>query len=371
MKPDDQSYMREALRLAAKGWGRTSPNPMVGAVVVRQGAIVGRGYHQYVGGPHAEVNALRDAGENANGATLYVTLEPCNHHGRTPPCTLAILKAGISRVVIGMSDPNADVKGGGAALLREHDITVDAGVLEENCRLLNQAFIKYVTKRVPYVTLKAAMTLDGRIASRTGDSRWISNERSRRFGHGLRCALDAILVGVGTVLSDDPMLTARMTKRGKCRQPTRVVVDTNLAIPLGSQLIRTARDVPVLIACSEHADSTKADLLKNAGAELIRLPEVNGRVDLIRLLQELGKREMSSLLVEGGARILAGFLEEHLADSFYFFYAPKILADPESLPAFVGKSREKISEALKVYAVQVKSFGQDVMIFGRLNEEIY
>lgn len=363
--------MKEAISLAAKGRGRTSPNPMVGSVIVLQDEIVGKGYHHYVGGPHAEINALRDAKDRTREATLYVTLEPCNHFGRTPPCTQSILKAGISRVVIGMRDPNAHVKGGGVEYLREQGLTVETGVLEKECRLLNQSFIKNVTKGIPYVTLKAAMTLDGRIATRTGDSRWVSNESSRRFGHGLRCALDGILIGIGTALSDDPMLTARMGRKSNCRQPVRIVVDANLNIPVESQLVQTAREVPVWVACSENAAAAKAGPLEYAGVELIRLPALSGRIDLQTLLSELGKREIGSLLIEGGAHVLGSCLEKRLADDFYFFYAPKIMADPRSLPAFLGKAKDSMAEALKVYDVRVRRFGQDVMLSGRFNEKIY
>jgi len=368
---DDQFYMKEALRLAAKGRGRTSPNPMVGSVIALQDRIVGKGYHQYLGGPHAEINALRDAGERARAAVLYVTLEPCNHFGRTPPCTQAILDAGISRVVVGMRDPNVRVKGGGVEYLREQGLIVETGVLEKQCRLLNQSFIKNVTRGIPYVTLKAAMTLDGCIAARTGDSRWISNESSRRFVHRLRRTLDGILVGIGTALADDPMLTARMDNKSSRRQPVRIVLDTSLSVPMESQLVRTAREVPVWVACGEDTATAKAALLTNAGVKLIRLPAVNGRIDLNALLGALYNMEIGSLLVEGGAHVLGNFLEQRLADDFCFFYAPKILADPQSLPAFFGKAKGSMAEALEVYDIRVRRFGSDVMLSGRFNDKIY
>jgi len=371
MNHDARYYMRAALRLAGKGGGLTSPNPMVGAVVVRDGMIVGKGYHEYVGGPHAEVNALRAAADSAAGATLYVTLEPCNHFGRTPPCTQAILAAGVSRVVIGMADPNAHVKGGGADYLRARGVNVELGVLEHECRLLNQGFIKHVTTGLPHVTLKAAMTLDGRIATRKGDSKWISNELSRRFVHDLRCRLDAVLVGIGTVLADDPLLTARVGKRTRCRQPTRIVLDSDLQIPVHSRLVQTARDCPLCIACSEQAAADRVETLERKGAKVLCLPSANGRVDLPALLLELGKLPLTSLLVEGGSRVLGEFIEQGLADDFYFFYAPKILADPEGLPSFSGKVREYMSEAIAVHALKVRRFGKDVMLCGRIRKDIY
>lgn len=371
MKHDDRYFMRRALRLAGKGAGLTSPNPMVGAVVVRDGMVVGEGYHQYVGGPHAEVNALRAAGDSTAGATLYVTLEPCNHFGRTPPCTQAVLAARVSRVVIGMADPNAHVKGGGADYLRAHGVNVEMGVLERECRLLNQGFIKHVTTGLPHVTLKAAVTLDGRIATRTGDSKWISNELSRRFVHRLRCRLDGILVGIGTALADDPLLTARVGKKTKCRQPTRIVLDSDLRLPVHSRLVQTARDCPLCVACREQASAAKAEALEQEGVKVLRLPSTNGRIDLPALLLELGKLPLTSLLVEGGSRVLGEFLERGLADDFYLFYAPRILADPQGLPSFSGKARDNMSEAHPVYALKVRRFGEDVMLSGRFRKDIY
>lgn len=367
----DAYYMREALRLAARGWGHASPNPMVGAVVVQGETIIGKGYHAAAGGPHAEVNALREAGSKARGATLYVTLEPCNHQGRTPPCTLAILEAGIARVVVGMRDPNPRVAGGGSETLRHKGLAVETGVLEKQCRLLNQAFIKHVTTGLPYVTLKAAMTLDGRIATRTGDSRWISNERSRRFVHALRCRTDAVVVGIGTALADDPQLTARLSKTRKCRQPVRVVLDSTLKLPLDSQLVRTAREVPVWIACCAAASAVKASSLSQAGAIILRLADSSATVDLLSLLQELGRRDLNSLLVEGGARVIGAFLERRLADELHFFYAPKILGDPQAVPAVMGEPRERISDALPAHEIRVRRFDQDIMISGKLHPDLY
>ena len=365
----DQIFMKEALRLAARGRGQTSPNPIVGAVVVARDAVVGKGCHEQVGSPHAEVNALRDAGEKAAGATLYVTLEPCNHYGRTPPCTLSVVNSGITRVVVGMADPNPHVEGGGTDYLRQQGITVDTGVLERECRLLNQAFIKHSVSGLPLVTLKVAATLDGRIASRTGDSRWISNERSRRFVHRLRSISDGILVGIETVLADDPQLTARLPR--PCRQPVRLVLDSGLRLSATSHLALTAREVPVWVACSEAAPPQREEELTEAGVEVLRLPVTNGRIDLSSLLCECGKRGITSLLVEGGGRVLGDFLENRLADEFYFFYAPKILGDPQAVPMLQGRPRESISEALPVYDLRVRRLGSDVMLSGRFREAIY
>ena len=366
----DETMMREALRLAAKGRGFTSPNPMVGAVAVQAGQVTGKGYHESVGGPHAEVNCLRDAGEKARGATLYVTLEPCNHYGRTPPCTQAIVQAGITRVVAGMCDPNPQVAGGGIDFLRSRGIEVEAGILERECRLLNQAFIKHATTGLPLVTLKAAATLDGRIAARTGDAKWISNERSRRYVHRLRCDLDGILVGIGTALADDPLLTARFPKK-RCRQPIRIVLDSRLRLPVSHQLVQTAERVPVWVACREQASAEKARQLRDAGVDILPIPEGPNGIDLRALLQELGRRNVTSLLVEGGARVLGAFLEENLADDCYFFYAPKLLGDPRAIPMISGKPRTRLADAVPVFAVRVRQLGEDVMIQGRFREHLY
>jgi diaminohydroxyphosphoribosylaminopyrimidine deaminase/5-amino-6-(5-phosphoribosylamino)uracil reductase len=366
----DATFMKQALRLAAKGRGFTSPNPMVGAVVVHQDKVVGRGYHEQVGGPHAEINAIRDAGAKARDATLYVTLEPCNHYGRTPPCTEAILNAGIARVVVGMPDPNRQVTGGGAEFLRSQGVEVVSGVIETDCRRLNQAFIKYATTGLPLVTIKAAATLDGRIATRTGDARWISNDRSRRFVHRLRCELDAILVGIETAIKDDPLLTARTTAK-RCRQPVRIVLDTRLRLPLTSQLVRTVEQSPLWVACREDASREKRQALEQAGVKILALPAGAGGIDLAELLRELGKLGITSLLVEGGARVLGAFLDENLADEFYLFYAPKILGDPRGVPLVVGKPRQHMADALPTHDLQVRRFDEDVLLWGRLREQPY
>ena len=268
-----------------------------------------------------------------------------------------------------MADPNPHVEGGGTNTLRQQGITVDTGVLERECRLLNQAFIKHSTSGIPLVTLKVAATLDGRIAARTGDSRWISNERSRRFVHRLRSRSDGILVGIETVLADDPQLTARLPQ--PCRQPVRLVLDGGLRLSATSHLARTAREVPVWVACSKAAPRQKEEELTRAGMEVLRLPVTENRIDLSSLLCECGKRGLTSLLVEGGGRVLGDFLENLLADEFYFFYAPKILGDPQAVPMLQGRPRQSVSEALPVYDLRVRRLGSDVMLSGRFREAIY
>src|SRR5208337_2552090 len=281
-------FMKKALRLAALGTGMTSPNPLVGAVIVKDGAIVGLGYHQVLGGPHAEVNAINAAGAAALGGTLYVTLEPCNHHGLTPPCTKAVVDAGIARVVFGMVDPNPDVAGGGAERLRRAGIEVKGGVFERECRALNQAFIKYVTTGIPYVMLKAAATLDGFIATSAGESKWITGDLSRQFAHRLRSHADGILVGIGTVIADDPLLTVRLYRKKDHRQRTRIVLDSELKIPLDSQLVRTASTGPVWVVCRQDALARRERSLGSAGVQVIRVPSGEFGVDWPCLLKELG-----------------------------------------------------------------------------------
>lgn len=369
----DEVFMREALRLAKKGMGRVSPNPMVGAVVVNNGVIVGRGFHEAVGEAHAEVNALKNAGDAAIGATLYVNLEPCNHYGRTPPCTEAILKAGIKKVVIGMKDPNPHVTGGGAQRLRREGVEVVEGVLENECRYLNRSFIKHVTTGLPYIIAKAAMTLDGKIACRTGHSRWITGEASRRFAHQLRSEVDAVCVGIGTVVADDPLLTVRLKAHRSGRHPIRVVIDSKLRIPEDCQLVRTASDVPCWVFHESDVSSKKVKKLEASGVKLFPVSTLdNGRLNLREVLERLGKEQVTSVLVEGGSSLMGSFFASSdgkpLVDEVCFFYAPKILADPKAMPLISsgGIICSEISEALRLKRLVVRRFEDDVLIRGIL-----
>jgi diaminohydroxyphosphoribosylaminopyrimidine deaminase/5-amino-6-(5-phosphoribosylamino)uracil reductase len=357
--------MRLALRLAARGMGYTSPNPMVGAVVVRDGEVVGKGYHRQAGGHHAEIHALGDAGELARGAVLYVTLEPCNHQGRTPPCTEAILRSGLSRVVVGCRDPNPRVSGGGVAFLRGHGLQVVVGVLEERCRRLNEAFIKHVTTGLPLVVAKVAASFDGKIASCTGDSRWISNEASRRFVHRLRRTVDAILVGVGTVIADNPGLTSRLSGR-KRRNPLRIILDTNLRTPLDSRVVTEADEALTLIATGPEPPRPRKMALERRGVEVLPLPLDGARVSLKALLRKLGRRDITSLMVEGGAKVHGAFFHAGLVDKIYFFFAPKIIGGNRAVPMVGGPGSERITGALGVRRVRLRRFGDDIMIEGYL-----
>lgn len=369
----DERFMREALRLARKGMGRVSPNPMVGAVIEKNGVIVGRGFHEEVGKAHAEVNALKDAGEEARGATLYVNLEPCNHYGRTPPCVDAILQAGVKRVVIGMSDPNPHVKGGGAERLRREGVEVIEGVFEEECRYLNRAFIKYVTTGLPYVIAKAAMTLDGKIATRSGMSKWITNEDSRRFVHKLRAEVDAICVGIGTVIADDPLLTVRYGSRKTRRNPVRVIIDSELRIPEDSRLVKTAPKIPCWIFHGGSFDLEKAKRLETKGVRLFSVVnQGKGRLDIKEILIQLGKEQITSLIIEGGSGIMGAFMATPEGGSFVdevcLFYAPKLLADPQALPFMSsGRASYDMAEALELRKVSVRRFKDDVLIRGILS----
>jgi len=362
---DDEYFMKKALDLASKGQGETSPNPMVGAVIVKGGSIVGKGYHQSAGKAHAEVNAIDDAGIKAEKATLYVTLEPCNHHGRTPPCTEKILKAGIQRLVVAMEDPNPDVQGGGMAYLDSRGITVVSGVLQEEAERQNEAFIKFVKKKRPFVIMKCAATLDGQIAARTGDAKWVTGEASRQYVHCLRHRTDAILVGIGTVRKDNPRLTTRLqNKRGK--NPIRIILDTNLTISEEANVIQSTPEAETWVISGKHPAGVmaKRDRLKKSGARLIEAPISRGRIDLRQLMQLLGRNHITSLLIEGGGDIMASAVSAGIVDKIMFFYAPKLLGGNDGVPICRGKGPALMKEAWPVTGITVRRFDDDVMIAG-------
>jgi|UniRef100_A0A7C5EN69 diaminohydroxyphosphoribosylaminopyrimidine deaminase/5-amino-6-(5-phosphoribosylamino)uracil reductase len=355
--------MQTALRLAARGAGWVSPNPMVGAVVVREGEVIGRGWHRRYGAPHAEVEALAMAGDKARGATLYVTLEPCNHYGQTPPCTAAILAAGVRRVVVATLDPNPAVTGGGAEFLRKNGIQVDLGLLASEARRLNEAWFKWLETGLPFVIAKAACSLDGKVATTTGDSQWLTGELARAFGHHLRHACDAILVGVGTVLADDPQLTTRLPRR-RGKDPIRVVLDSRLRLPLTARLLHLKSSAPTWIATTSAAPPDKIKALEGLRAEVLVLPAEEGQVALKPLLRELGRRQVQSLLVEGGPEVLGSFFDQRLVDKFYFFYAPKILGGREAYPAVAGRGAARLIEAPQLTNLSIRRLGPDLMVSG-------
>lgn len=362
---NDDCFMKKALDLAAKGRGFTSPNPMVGAVAVRDGEIVGKGYHEAVGDAHAEVNAVDDAGASAKGATLYVTLEPCNHTGRTPPCTEKILNAGIKRVVVAMNDPNPDVKGNGNAYLRKQGIDIISGVCEAEARKLNEIFIKHITTKRPFVTLKCAATLDGRIATRTGDSKWVSGEESRKFVHRLRHAMDGIMVGIDTVKKDDPSLTTRLNDMNG-RDPIRIILDTRLSISEDANILRLDSDADTLIITGSSASEDKKAGIENKGARVIETSLKDGLIDLDPLMDLLGAMGITSLLIEGGSRVIASALKAGIVDKINFFYAPRILCGDDGVPICKGPGPDLMKDCLIVREMNIRRFGEDVMIEGYL-----
>jgi diaminohydroxyphosphoribosylaminopyrimidine deaminase/5-amino-6-(5-phosphoribosylamino)uracil reductase len=362
---DDLAFMQQALRLAARGRGRTAPNPMVGAVVVRGGRVVGQGYHRRLGGEHAEVHALASAGRAAKGATLYVTLEPCNHTGRTPPCTEAILAAGIGRVVVAMADPNPNVRGGGMARLRAVGIAVTLGPGRLAAERLNEAFIRLVTAGRPLVTLKCAATLDGRIAAPGGDARWVSGEASRREAHRMRHRADAILVGVGTVLRDDPELTTRLAGR-RTRNPRRVVLDTRLSIPEGARLLDAPSDAQTVIFCAAGHDAAKRRRLENRGIGVIVAAQRDGRVDAVDALRQLADLGVAALLVEGGAALAAALLHAGVIDKLALFLAPKLMGGEDGVPLFRGAGAARMGDALPLHHMRLRRCGADLLIEGYL-----
>jgi diaminohydroxyphosphoribosylaminopyrimidine deaminase/5-amino-6-(5-phosphoribosylamino)uracil reductase len=364
-EPDDERFMREALRHARKGLGRTSPNPAVGAVIVRQGRVVAAGHHRRAGGPHAEVEAIRALGGRAErGDTLYVTLEPCNHTGRTPPCTHAVLECGLRRVVVGMEDPNPHVAGGGCAHLRQQGVEVRSGVLEEACRRLNEAFVKHATTGRPFVIAKTASTLDGWTATATGHSRWVTNERSRRFVHRLRDRCDAILVGVGTVLADDPSLTTRLPG-GRGRDPLRVIVDTRFRTPVRARVFHLDSPAETLLAVGDDVGEARLKELSGLeGVSVLRCPTGAEGLDLGVLLDLLGRRGILSVLVEGGAGILGTMIRHRLMDKVYAFKAPKLLGGGDGVPVAAGPGARRMEDCLVLERIRVRRFENDVLIRG-------
>jgi diaminohydroxyphosphoribosylaminopyrimidine deaminase/5-amino-6-(5-phosphoribosylamino)uracil reductase len=353
----DAKYMKRALSLARKGVGITSPNPAVGCVIVKDGRIIGEGWHRRAGEPHAEVLALENAGEMARGADLYVTLEPCCHTGRTSPCSDALIRAGVRRVVAGMLDPNPKVNGGGLAELRKAGIETVCGVLEDKCREINRAFLKHVTTGLPFVTYKCAMTLDGNIATATGESRWISCEKSRRHAHMMRATRDAIMVGVDTIIADNPRLTVRHVKG---RNPVRIIVDTHLRTPESVGAIEVKSSKMTIIATTESNPKVHLRYTQQ-GATILVCEHLDGRVSMSDLLRKLGIMGIQSILLEGGSRLAGNMLKHALIDEFVFFVAPKILGSDGFAP-FALHGITNIDNTVKINFAHVARIGQDLII---------
>lgn len=359
---DDSYYMRIAIHLARRGIGKTSPNPMVGAVIVANGKIIGQGYHKKCGDHHAEINAINSAKKNIKGSTFYITLEPCSHYGRTPPCVDALIQENPGRVVVGSLDPNPEVNGKGVKILRSKGIKVDVGICESECMQLNEHYFKFIKTGMPYITVKYAQTLDGRIATKSGDSQWISSEASRRYVHRLRSMNQGIMVGAGTVVADNPQLTVRHV-RGK--NPFRIIVDSKLRIPIKSYVLTDANVCLTIIATTSSAPTVKITAIKKLGVEVwVARKERNGRVSLRDLLKKLGKREIVSVLVEGGSEVITSLLKANLVDKMIIPIAPKIIG--KGLEAIGDLKINKINNAIKFSSFKTMKKGDDIIFEGTI-----
>jgi diaminohydroxyphosphoribosylaminopyrimidine deaminase / 5-amino-6-(5-phosphoribosylamino)uracil reductase len=354
----DADYMKRAMQLALKGEGATAPT-MVGAVIVKDGKVIAEGYHACCGGDHAEVAAFRKAGDKTRGATLYVTLEPCSHHGRTPPCVDRVIASGVKKVVIGMKDPNPRVNGRAVKALKKHGIRVETGVLERELRKMNEDFVKYITKKMPFVVVKTAQTLDGKIATKSGQSKWITSQASRDHARRLRNRFGAILVGINTVLNDDPLLTPA----DPAKRLIKIILDSDLEISLKARLFQNTRPQDVIIATTSRSSNAKRSALTRKATVLI-IPSRNMRVDLKLLFKELAKREISSILIEGGATVVGDALKNNLVDKALVFVAPKILGDAGARSSVVGFKANHVDQSVRLKDWSVQPVGDDLLIEG-------
>ncbi len=355
--------MERALELAEKGRGFTSPNPLVGAVIVKNGRIVAEGFHRRFGEAHAEVVALEKAGDEARESTMYVSLEPCCHHGKTPPCTLAIKDAGIARVIMAMEDPNPLVAGKGRAELEGAGIVVESGLLDERARKLNESFIKFTTTGLPFFIAKAAMTLDGKIATRAGDSHWVTGEQAREHVHWLRAGVDAIMVGSGTVETDDPLLTTRAAE-GDGRDAVRILVDGDAKLSPGQRVFNLQSSAPTISVVKTTASADRKKALCEAGVELIEIEPKNGKIDLASLAKVLGERKIASVMIEGGGGLLAAAFEAGIVDKVLFFVAPKIFGGKDAPTPVDGQGAGTVSEAIRLDNLSTRQIGNDILIEG-------
>lgn len=360
----EEQFMKRAIELAKQGVGWTAPNPLVGAVVVKNGRVIGEGYHRKYGELHAERNALAACTEDPAGATLYVTLEPCCHYGKTPPCTEIIIEKKIAKVVIGSRDPNPKVAGKGARILRERGIEVVEDYMREACDALNPVFFHYITTKTPYVVLKFAMTLDGKIATRTGASKWITGEAARNHVHQLRGRYAGILAGIGTVLADDPMLNCRIDG---AHQPLRIILDSQLRIPMGSRLVRSAKEYPLLIVCNESTrdreeGTSRIQKLEEAGAKVWTLPEKNGHPDLNVLMQRLGEEKIDSVLIEGGGTVNEAALKAHIVHHVYAYIAPKIFGGEDAKTPVEGSGIRLPQECANLRLAKITVLLNDILL---------
>lgn len=351
------------MTLASKGTGRVLPNPLVGAVIVKNGKVIGKGYHHHFGGPHAEVMAFRNAGTSVKGASLYITLEPCNHHGKTPPCAPLIVQKGIREVFIGMTDPNPLVKNKGIKYLEEYGVKVITGILENQIRKQNEAFVKYITSGLPFCILKTGMTIDGKIATVKGESRWITGEKSRMQVHRLRHEADAIMVGINTVITDNPSLNPCLNGE---KEPLKIIVDSRLRIPLSSRVFKE-NPRKVIVATTKQADKSVIKNIERLGAQVLVCPAKENRVDLKWLIARLGEMNIAFLLIEAGSTLAFSVIRERIVDKMIFFIAPKILGGTMTPMAVGGEGIRALEDAIPVKELQIKKTGEDLMITGYLN----
>lgn len=363
MKKDHLYFMSLAMKLALKAKGRTSPNPMVGALVVKNRHIIGKGYHKKAGQAHAEVTALDEAGKDAKGATLYVTLEPCAHFGKTPPCVERIIQSRIKEVVVGMIDPNPLNNGKGIKILKEHKIKVKIGFLEAQLKKINAVFIKYITKRMPFVTVKIAESLDGKIATKTGESKWITSDLSRGYAHRLRSNYDAIMVGVNTILRDNPRLDAWFSKR----QPIKLVVDSQLSIHQEANIFSKNSQVIILTLTSLAGQETENRKLLAQKAKILEIKEKAGQINLKDAMKKLAQLEITNILVEGGGTLIGSLFDEGLVDKVLFFISPKIIGGKDAISAVMGRGITHIDKAVKLKEIKLKRLGEDFLVEGTLN----
>ena len=357
--------MERALELAKRGIGRVNPNPLVGAVIVKNNEIIGEGYHECYGGAHAERNAVKNATKDVEGSTIYITLEPCAHYGKTPPCVDLLIQNKFKKIVIGMLDPNELVEGKSVERLKQHGIEVIVGVKEEDCKKLNEIFIKYITSKIPFVILKSGMSLDGKIATYSGDSKWITSKESREDSQNLRNRLHSIMVGVNTVIADDPELTCRINNE---KSLIRIIVDTKLRIPLSSKVIKN-QDKNTIVATTFSADENKKQILRDLGIKIIEVPSKNKKVDLKEVVKKLGQEGIDSILIEGGGTLNFSALEEDIVDKVIVYIAPKILGGEKSTSSIAGQGFSQLEEAVQLTDMRYRKTGRDLVIEGYIRKK--
>lgn len=362
MRNNHLYFMNLAMALALKARGKTSPNPMVGAIVVKNGRIIGKGYHKEAGLAHAEVIALDEAGRNTKGASLYITLEPCVHFGRTPPCVDRIIKSGIKKVIVGMIDPNPLNNGRGIKILKQHKIKVQVGFLEDELRELNEAFIKYITKRIPFVTIKVAQSLDGKIATFSGDSKWITSDKSRAFSHRIRQNYDAIMVGVNTILRDNPKLDVWFSKK----QPIKIAIDSQLSTPEGANIFSRNSPVIIVTLSTKAGQETENRKILGQKAKILEVKEKAGQINLKDMLKKLARLGITNILVEGGGTLIGSLFDENLVDKVLFFISPKIIGGKEAISSVMGRGISRLDNVIKLKDIRFRRLGEDFLFEGHV-----